>query len=206
MNKLISILVGLLFSTMAMADGVESLKAFFHNTNAMRADFNQVVKDHKGEKVQEVGGSMKLKRPNKFRWDYNQPYEQQIVSDGKEVFLYDTDLEQVTVRELSKTLGSSPAAMLAGGDDVEKSFTLKNAMRKDAESNMEWVLAVPKDKDSGFDRILLAFEGDKLRHLEMYDSFNHITYITFDNVERNPSMEDSTFLFTTPEGADVVGE
>ncbi len=193
----------LLFSNAVLADGVSSLRDFFNNTNTMRAQFGQVVHDKQGRKEQEVEGTMQLQRPNKFRWDYKKPYEQQIVSDGKQVFLFDTELQQVTIRELSKTLGSSPAAMLAGGEDVEKSFTLKNATRKDG---LTWVLALPKDKESGFDRVLLGFKADKLRKMELYDSFNHITHITFNEVERNPVLQDSTFLFTPPKGVDVVGE
>ena len=201
MNKL---LLGLLLiSQSALADGVSSLRDFFNNTATMRAQFSQVVNDKQGRKIQEVDGTMQLQRPNKFRWDYKKPYEQQIVSDGKQVFLYDTELQQVTIRELSKSLGSSPAALLAGGEAVEKSFTLKNATRKDG---LIWVLALPKDKDSGFERVLLGFKADKLRKMELYDSFNHITHITFDAVERNPTLQDATFLFTPPAGVDVVGE
>ncbi len=199
----LALAVTLLFNQVAMADGVSSLRDFFNNTETMRAQFSQVVNDNKGRKVQEVEGTMQLQRPNKFRWDYKKPYEQQIVSDGKQVFLYDTDLQQVTIRELSKTLGSSPAALLAGGDAVEKSFVIKNATRKDG---LIWVLALPKDKESGFERVLLGFKADKLRKMELYDSFNHITHITFNEVERNPVLQDSTFLFTAPKGVDVVGE
>lgn len=193
----------LIISQTSFADGVASLHDFFKNTDAMRAQFSQVVTDMQGRKIQEVQGSMQLQRPNKFRWDYAKPYEQQIISDGKQVFLYDTDLQQVTVRELSKALGSSPASLLAGGDAVEKSFTIKNAVRKDG---LTWVLALPKAKDSGFERVLLGFKDEKLRKMELYDSFNHITLITFDNVERNPALQESTFLFTPPKGVDVVGE
>ncbi len=206
MHQLIKkIVVGSLFivSQAAFADGVASLSDFFNNTNAMRANFSQVVTDTQGRKIQEVQGSMQLQRPNKFRWDYSKPYEQQIISDGKQVFLYDTDLQQVTIRELSKTLGSSPAALLAGGDTVEKSFTIKNAARKD---ELNWVLALPKDKESGFERVLLGFKDEKLRKMELHDSFNHITLITFDAVERNPALQASTFLFTPPKGVDVVSE
>jgi outer membrane lipoprotein carrier protein len=200
-NKLLFILYFVAIS--AYADGVSSLREFYKNTDSMRAKFHQVVNDNKNRKIQEVEGSMQLQRPNKFRWDYNKPYEQQIVSDGKQVFLYDIDLQQVTMRDLSKAIGSSPAAMLAGGDAVEKSFTLKNAVRKDG---LTWVLALPKDKDSGFDRVLLGFKGEKLRKMEMYDSFNHATLITFDDVERNPTLNLETFLFTPPKGVDVVGD
>lgn len=193
----------LIASQTSFADGVASLHDFFSNTNAMRSKFSQIVTDTKGRKIQEVQGTMQLQRPNKFRWDYAKPYEQQIISDGKQVFLYDTDLQQVTVRELSQALGSSPAALLAGGEAVEKSFTIKNAARKDG---LVWVLALPKAKDSGFERVLLGFKDEKLRKMELYDSFNHITLITFDDVERNPALQEATFLFTPPKGVDVVGE
>ena len=207
MNKLLFgfmlLTLQLLSSQQALADGVSSLRDFFSNTTTMRAQFSQVVNDKQGRKTQEVEGTMQLQRPNKFRWDYKKPYEQQIVSDGKQVFLYDTELQQVTIRELSKSLGSSPAALLAGGEAVEKSFTLKNAIRKD---DLTWVLALPKDKESGFDRVLLGFKADKLRKMELYDSFNLVTHITFNEVERNPVLQEATFLFTPPEGVDVVGE
>jgi outer membrane lipoprotein carrier protein len=196
-------LCGLLVAQIALADGVLSLREFFSNTQSMKANFHQVVTDKQGRKVQEVSGTMQLQRPNKFRWDYAKPYEQQIVSDGSQVFLYDIDLQQVTVRDLSKTLGSSPAALLAGGAEVEKSFKIKNAVRKDG---LTWVLALPKDKESGFERVLLGFKAEKLRKMELHDSFNHITNITFDDVERNATFADETFLFKTPKDVDVVGE
>jgi outer membrane lipoprotein carrier protein len=202
MNKLFFAVLMLLAST-AFADGVSSLREFFTHTHAMRAQFKQQVLDKNGQKIQQVEGSMQLQRPNKFRWDYKKPYEQQIVSDGKQVFLYDIDLQQVTVSDLAKTLGSSPAAMLAGGEAVEKSFTLKNASRKDG---LTWVLALPKNKDSGFDRVILGFKEGQLRKMELYDSFSHVTHIEFSLVERNPSLTLETFLFTPPQGVDVVGE
>ena len=188
---------------LAKADGVSSLRDFYNRTDSMRAQFHQIVTDVQGRKEQEVDGTMQLQRPNKFRWDYKKPYEQQIISDGVKVYLYDVDLAQVSERSLSQALGSSPAAMLAGGENVEKSFVLKNANRKDG---LDWVLALPKNKDSGFERVLLAFDGASLRKMELYDSFNHVTAISFSDIERNPKLKDSTFLFTPPKGVDVVGE
>jgi outer membrane lipoprotein carrier protein len=203
MNKWLvsSLIAGLIFSTTAIADGVASLKDFYHSTNSMRAKFHQVVKDNTNKVVQEVDGTMQLQRPNKFRWDYKKPYEQEIISDGKDVFLYDKDLEQVTIRALTQTLGSSPASLLAGGDEVEKSFDLKNINREDG---LDWVQALPKNDDSGFERIMLAFKDQRLMKMEMHDSFKNITLIDFSAVERNPSLSLSSFLFTTPDGVDVV--
>jgi outer membrane lipoprotein carrier protein len=198
------ILAGLLLTPLfATADGISSLKSFYEKTQTIRADFHQVVTDRKGQKVQEVYGQMQLKRPNKFRWDYSKPFEQQIMSDGKQVWLYDIELAQVTVRELSKALGSSPAALLAGEDSLDKNFKLVNAYRKD---NLDWVSTNPKDKDSGFDKISLGFKGDVLQEMDMIDSFGHQTKIVFSKLEVNPAIDAKTFLFKTPKGVDIVGE
>ncbi len=205
MHKLKAILLSCLLTLPlgAQADGVSSLKKFYNETQAIKADFHQIVTDKQGQKIQEVYGEMQLKRPNKFRWDYHKPFEQQIISDGKQVWLYDTELAQVSVRELSKALGSSPAALLAGGDSLDKNFRLVNAYRKDG---LDWVSTNPKDSDTGFNKISLAFKNDVLQQMDMIDSFGHQTKIMFSNVVHNPSIDPKIFLFQAPKGVDVVGE
>ncbi|NOU40986.1 MAG: outer membrane lipoprotein chaperone LolA [Methylotenera sp.] len=200
---LLILLPMLLTMQSANADGMASVKVFYEQTQAMRATFHQVVTDRQGRKVQEVDGKMQLKRPNKFRWDYNQPFEQQIISDGKQVWLYDIDLAQVTVRALGKALGSSPAALLAGGNDIDKSFKLANAPAK---GGLDWVSANPKDKESGFEKILLGFKDNKLQEMSLIDSFGHNTKIVFSQLEVNPVLDDKSFLFLPPKGVDIVGE
>ncbi|MDO9280770.1 MAG: outer membrane lipoprotein chaperone LolA [Methylotenera sp.] len=200
---LLILLPMLLTMQSANADGMASVKIFYEQTQAMRATFHQVVTDRQGRKVQEVDGEMQLKRPNKFRWDYNQPFEQQIISDGKQVWLYDIDLAQVTVRALGKALGSSPAALLAGGNDIDKSFKLVNASAK---GGLDWVSANPKDKESGFEKILLGFKDNKLQEMSLIDSFGHNTKIVFSQLEVNPVLDDKSFLFLPPKGVDIVGE
>lgn len=187
----------------AQADGISSLKNFYNNTHSVHANFYQVVTDKQGRKVQEVYGEMQLKRPNKFKWDYNKPYEQQIISDGKQVWLYDTELAQVTVRAIDKALGSSPAALLAGDDTLEKGFKLSNIERKDS---FDWVSAQPKVQDSGFEKIFLGFSDNKLQEMELVDSFGHQTHIVFSNIDVNPTINNKTFSFNPPKGVDVVGE
>ena len=188
---------------LALADGIASLKKFYKETHAMRADFYQLVTNRKGQKIQEVSGQMQLQRPNKFRWDYKKPFEQQIISDGTSVWLYDPELAQVTVRELSKALGASPAALLAGEDSLDKNFKLVTAYRK---GNLEWVSTNPKDSEAGFSKISLGFKGELLQEMDMIDSFGHQTKIVFSNLQHNPAIEAKACLFKPPKGVDVVGE
>jgi outer membrane lipoprotein carrier protein len=193
----------LLVPLMAQADPVQRLKAFYQSTPAMKAVFKQTVLDRKGQTVQEVMGTMQLLRPGKFRWDYQKPYVQIIVGDGKKIWLFDPELSQVTVRSLEKMLGSSPAALLAGSQEVEKAFDLKDAGRQD---ELEWVEATPKQKDGSFESVLLGFKGDQLAEMELHDSFGQTTIIEFAKVERNPKLNPKTFVFVPPRGVDVVGE
>lgn len=170
----------------------------------MQANFHQVVTDSKGRKVQEVRGEMQMKRPNKFRWDYQKPFEQQIISDGKQVWLYDTELAQVTVRALDKVLGTSPAGLLAGDDDVDTNFVLRDFNKQD---QLEWVAVVPKVNETGFSKINLAFNKEQiLQEMELVDSFGQQTRIVFSAQKQNPNIPAKTFLFKTPKNVDVVGE
>jgi len=185
------------------AGGVDQLQSFFAKTQSMRAHFHQTVLDSQGRKVQEVDGTMQLQRPGKFRWDYDKPYVQQIVGDGDKVWLFDPELNQVTVRTISKALGSSPAALLAGSKEIEKSFQLQDEGRQDA---LEWVKATPKDEDNGFEEVFLGFKDNVLKEMEMRDNFGHKTIIEFTGIELNPRLASQAFMFKPPAGADVVGE
>lgn len=198
------IFAALLLPQLSFALGSESLKKFYEQTYAMQAKFHQVVTDSKGRKIQEVRGQMQMKRPNKFRWDYQKPYEQQIISDGKQVWLYDTDLAQVTVRTLDKALGGSPAALLAGDEDIDTNYVLRDFNKQD---KLEWVAVVPRVNETGFSRINLAFNKDQqLQEMELADSFGQQTRIIFSEQKQNPNIPAKIFLFQTPKGVDVVGE
>lgn len=160
MNKYLVVLALSIVPAISNAGGVDSLRSFFKSTQSMRAEFQQTVMDKQGRKVQEVTGTMQLQRPGKFRWDYNKPYVQVIVGDGARVWLHDPELNQVTVRSLDKALGNTPAALLAGNKEMEKSYTLKDEGRQD---DLDWVLATPKDQESGFEKVFLGFRNDKLQ-------------------------------------------
>jgi outer membrane lipoprotein carrier protein len=187
----------------ASASGLERMKEYFQNIQTAQADFHQVVTDKQGHKTQDVTGIMHLQKPSKFRWDYNKPFVQVIVGDGEKVWLYDPDLSQVTVRSFSKAVGSTPAALLAGGKEMERLFVIKDTSRK---GELEWVLAVPKVKETGFERVFLGFKGDALMEMELHDSFGNRTAIEFLNVQKNPKLSSEIFKFIPPADADVLSQ
>jgi outer membrane lipoprotein carrier protein len=187
----------------AHAGGVERLKAFIAGAKTAEADFTQTVADKTGRVSQEASGKMAFARPGKFRWDYNAPYEQVIVGDGVKLWLYDVDLEQVTVKSLGDVIAGTPAALLAGDDSIEKYFSLKNAGEA---GGLEWLEATPTTRDTTFERIRMGFKGDVLVQMELFDFFGQRTTLKLSRFVRNPSIPASRFTFTPPKGADILGE
>ena len=182
---------------------IEALKTMFAQTTTARAHFAQIVLDRNMKMLQQATGTMQFSRPGRFRWEYDRPYEQVIVSDGAKVWLYDKDLNQVTVRRLDRALGSSPAALLAGSDDIEKSYRLSSLGNQDG---LDWLEAVPRTQDTAFEKIKLGFGKTGLEAMELRDPFGQITVIKFSTIERNPKLSPESFRFTPPKGADVISE
>jgi outer membrane lipoprotein carrier protein len=193
----------LLFPAMAVASGVDSLKNFLHHSRTVKAQFTQTVLDRNGKQVQAASGAMQFSRPGKFRWEYEKPYPQLIVGDGAKVWMYDTDLNQVTVKKLDQALGSTPAALLAGNNAIEQNFTLSEGVKN---NGLEWVEASPKGKEGSFERIRLAFRGSTLEVMELRDHFGQTTLIRFSGLELNPRLDPRLFAFAPPPGADVIGD
>jgi outer membrane lipoprotein carrier protein len=182
---------------------LERLRAFVHDTQTARASFMQTVTDKNGRVVQQASGEFALSRPGKFRWSVDKPYQQLLVGDGERVWIYDPDLNQVVKRRNDQALGSTPAALLAGRDDVERAFEWRDLPAADG---LDWLGATPKDKDSTFSDIRLGFNASGLAALEILDNFGQHTRITFAGLERNPKLAPELFRFTPPKGADVVGD
>lgn len=192
-----------LLSGQALAGGVDALKSFIGDTRTAKASFVQTVIDQNGKTRQKSEGTLTFSRPGKFRWVYQKPYEQLIVGDGSKLWIYDADLEQVTVRKLGDALGSSPAALLAGSNDIEKHFNLKDAGSSDG---MEWLEARPKDKETTFEAIRMGFAGNTLAAMELKDSFGQTTLLKFTGMEKNPVVNAGEFKFAPPKGADVISD
>jgi outer membrane lipoprotein carrier protein len=187
----------------ATAASLERFSEFLKGTQSARGGFEQQIRDRSGRLVQESRGTLAFQRPGKFRWVYEKPYAQVIVGDGQKVWIYDQDLNQVTVKRLDKALGSTPAALLAGNNDVTRAFDLSDAGRKDG---LEWVEARPKDKEASFDRIRIGFGVSGLEAMELSDSFGQTTVLRFKSLQHNPRLEASLFRFSPPKGADVIGD
>lgn len=189
--------------SLATASSVESLKGFLNQTTSVKARFAQMVLDKNMKLLQQSTGTMQFLRPGKFRWEYTKPYEQTIVGDGAKLWIYDKDLNQVTVRKLDGAIGSSPAALLAGSNEIEKNFTLTNIGRQEG---LDWLEARPKAQDTAFERIRLGFSKAGLEAMELRDQFGQITVIKFADVERNPALAPEVFKFAPPKGADLISD
>ncbi|MDR2189266.1 MAG: outer membrane lipoprotein chaperone LolA [Azonexus sp.] len=199
--KLGALAVFAVLPLLANAGAIDRLHRFLASAHTLQAEFAQTViaKD----RSQQSSGAVSIARPGKLRWQIEQPYPQLIISNGEKIWIYDSELQQVTVRQASQAIGASPAALLAGSNDLEANFTLSEAGES---GGLLWVKAVPKTDDSGFEAVRLGFAGDDLAAMELQDSFGQTTRIHFSRLKRNPSLPPGLFQFTPPAGVDVVGE
>ena len=187
----------------APAASVDALKGLLEQTVTGRAHFAQMILDKNLKMLQQATGTMQFSRPGKFRWEYDKPYEQVIVGDGGRLWIYDKDLNQVTVRKLDRALGTSPAALLAGNNEIAKNYTFTSLGNQEG---LDWLEAVPKTQDTAFEKIRLGFGKSGLEALELRDQFSQVTVIKFSTIERNPKLAPEAFRFTPPKGAAVISE
>jgi outer membrane lipoprotein carrier protein len=190
-------------SSLVNAAAIERFKAFAKGTQTARGSFEQKVYDRDRRVTQESKGSFVFHRPGRFRWVYDKPVDQVIVGDGERVWIYDRGLSQVTVRKLSRALGSTPAALLAGSADVAGVFELAEAGAKDG---LEWLDAKPKDRDAGFEKIRMGFDAKGLQAMELTDNFGQTTILKFTSLQPNARVDAKEFRFEPPKGADVLGD
>lgn len=201
----------LLISTCAgttWAQGLKSLEEFVKNVKSGQADFTQVVtspaRDGQSPRVKTSSGQFAFARPNRFKFIYKKPFEQSIVADGQTLWLFDVDLNQVTVRKQAAVLGSTPAALIAAAPDlraVSKEFALSEAP---AEGGLEWVLATPRARDGSLQSVRVGFHAGNLASLEILDSFGQKSVLTFSAFDANASLDAAAFQFKPPVGADVI--
>ncbi|CAB3776035.1 outer membrane lipoprotein chaperone LolA [Pararobbsia alpina] len=207
---LASLLASLMTVSPAFAGGIDDLKAFVAQVHSAKGDF--VQRQVNAPKAPASGvqgfrpsgtqsGNFVFARPGKFIWAYTKPYDQLLQADGENFYVYDKDLNQVTHRKLGNVLGASPAAILFGSNDIEKSFDLRDVGVKDG---IDWLEMTPKSKDTQFQQVGIGFKDGMLAAMELHDVFGNVTLLTFTNVVKNPSLPAGTFKFTPPKGADVI--
>ncbi|MDH0866568.1 outer membrane lipoprotein chaperone LolA [Mitsuaria sp. GD03876] len=187
-------------AALAHADGVSALQQFVSEVKSGRAAFTQTVTAPDGKRKKTTTGTFEFQRPNQFRFTYAKPAEQLIVADGKEVWVYDPDLQQATVRQMDQALGATPVSLLAGGD-LSKDFVLKALP---AAGGVEWVQATPKRNDANLQSLKLGFKGRDLAALEILDGFGQQSLMQFSAVEPNAKVPAERFRFSPPPGTDVA--
>ncbi|MFL6632471.1 MAG: outer membrane lipoprotein chaperone LolA [Massilia sp.] len=186
----------------AHATALDQFKSFVAGTKSARGEFTQtqVMKSKAGKTS---SGTFVFARPGKFVWTYQKPYEQLLQADGETLYLYDKDLNQVTTRKLGGALGSSPAAILFGSNDLEKNFTVAEAGTHDG---LEWLNATPKSKDTTFEQIGIGLKDGIPQAMELKDNFGQTVLLKFTSFQRNPALGAQTFKFDVPKGAEVVNQ
>jgi outer membrane lipoprotein carrier protein len=195
----------LALSTAAGATALDQFKSFVAGTKSAKGEFTQTqVRQSKNAKPAPVSsGTFVFARPGKFVWTYQKPYQQLLQADGDTLYLYDKDLNQVTTRKLGGALGSSPAAILFGSNDLEKNFTLAEAGTRDG---LEWLNATPKAKDTTFEQIAIGLKDGMPQAMELKDNFGQTVLLKFTGFQRNPALGAQTFKFEVPKGAEVVNQ
>jgi outer membrane lipoprotein carrier protein len=205
LNRAWALLLLLCVGTASAASdaGYQRVERFLQGLEGLQAEFRQTLSDRTGQVTDESSGVLAISRPNRFRWDYRQPYEQVIVSDGVKIWLYDSDLDQVTVRKLDESLSATPAMLLSGQGKLEENFKVT---KSEQEKTVQWVRLEPKRSDTDFKWVRLGFSGEALRFMELGDKLGQTTVLEFSNFERNPRLDPGRFEFKVPEGADVIGD
>ncbi len=182
---------------------VIQLQVFLKVSKSLSADFKQVLINEVGNPTQTSYGVFYLQRPGKFRWDYQKPFKQEIVSNTGKVWFYDTDLEQVTVKKVDESLGSTPALLLSGDVALEDNYTMES---QGTDGDMQWVKLLPKSQDSSFKYVLIGLSKGTLAGMELSDNFGQLTRIYFSNVIVNAPLKQTLFEFKPPKGADVFND
>ncbi|MCH6584016.1 MAG: outer membrane lipoprotein chaperone LolA [Gammaproteobacteria bacterium] len=198
-----SLVVIAMLSWAPQVQAADDLQRFFSDVQSYTAKFSQVVLDESFNTLQESSGTLWIQRPDKFRWDYDIPFEQHIVGDGERIWVHDVELQQVTVRRVSGGLGATPALLLAGRGKLEENFSVNSL---GSQGQLEWTQLIPKNKDGGYEEIRIGFENGRIRMLEMIDGFGQTTRIVLRDANENVEIDAGKFVLEPPPGTDVVGE
>jgi outer membrane lipoprotein carrier protein len=192
-----------LFSVSGWCLTEEELSSVLSSSDHFKADFYQQVIDADDVIIQEASGFFALKKPGRFKWHYKSPISQQIVADGRNLWMFDIDLAQVTVQPIDDALGSAPIMLLTENKPLAEDFEIREMSMA---FGLKWIALVPRIKDTEFYRIEIGVDGEDIREMKLYDHFDQTTVIRFSNIQYDAMLDDSNFKFVIPQGVDVVGE
>ena len=209
MHRKIVLFISLIFAASNVAAeatidemGEKLVNDFITNVITLQGRFEQTLIDAEGIVVEESSGTLELERPARFRWSYNEPYEQWLIADGRNVWSYDLDLQQVTVKPQQQALANTPALLLGGSEDALEQFNFGGTT---VEEVTTWVRLEPKNSDNGFNRIELGFIDEKLQRMIFFDNLEQTTLVALYDVIINEPIDAERFEFYVPAGVDVVG-
>ncbi|MBT6276490.1 MAG: outer membrane lipoprotein chaperone LolA [Chromatiales bacterium] len=188
-------------ATIAANDAVTNLQAFLDGAASVSSQFEQRLLNEDGKLVETSTGTMVLKRPNQFRWHYAAPFEQDIVADGEQIWIYDPDLEQVTVKPMGRAIGGSPAVLLSTDRRLTELFDVKALPSDDG---VEWVELKPLESDAAFIALMVGLSGGQLAFMKLFDTFGQTTELSFLELKVNGEIASDAFVFIPPKGADVI--
>jgi outer membrane lipoprotein carrier protein len=183
--------------------GAELLRNFLDQTQTYRAAFEQALFASDGEPVERATGELSIARPGRFAWRYREPLDQLVLADGTNLWIYDAELSQATVTPLDEATRATPAMLLSGDATLDEEFVVQESFEAD---QLQWVRLAPRPSGSDFKEILIGFDGDTLRRLELLDSLDQTTSLEFSGVEVNIDIAGTEFDFVPPAGVDVIGE
>lgn len=181
--------------------GVQTLRNALDELDTLRADFEQTVLNSEFTVDEVSSGTLAIKRPGRFRWDYQEPEERLLIADGERMWIYEPEFEQATVQAMDQTLATSPAMLLTGEGDLEESFRIED---EGVQGELHWVRLTPRVQDSEFEQVRIGIGERTVELMELRDNLGGVTRIEFDNIELNPQLPDSLFQFEPPAGTDVI--
>jgi len=184
-------------------DGLQLLQAYIERLGTLSADFRQQIIDRDLEPIDDARGRVVLKKPGRFRWDYSEPYERVISADGERIWLYEADLEQVTIRRLDAGIGETPAALLTGTADVLDHFDYRGSAE---DGGFRWLRLEPRSAESDFAAIELGFNDGELQRIFLTDRLGQRTQIYLSAIDQEADVPDEFFRFAVPDGVDVIDE
>jgi len=182
--------------------GEKLVNEFLTDVITLESRFEQSLIDAEGSVIERTSGTLEIARPTRFRWSYSEPYEQWLVADGTNIWSYDLDLEQVTVKPQAEALANTPALLLGGSENALEQFDFGGTT---VEEVTTWVRLDPKNKDSGFNRVELGFIDNELRRMVFFDNLEQTTLVALHDVKVNEPIDDARFEFRVPDDVDLVG-